>query len=198
MILPVPYKFSTPHVPGSLTEALWTPASCLLFKQQKVNLLFNFLFVHPTEIWELPSPGRQGAVCEPSPTLFHSRDSLQCKGKVGFAFMKKRFCSFCSKTSPEFNWLASKPSWLLFSDLCRCTSWRGAICFKTWHTLALAWLSISSTVDECWLQTLMLVFSCIFFSYSRTSSIVISVKSSKVGIFHWFQCKVHLLLRRRL
>lgn len=110
----------------------------------------------------------------------YSSGSLQCKRK---ALHGEKFCSYWSKTSPKFHWLFSKLSWLLFSCLCRCISWGWAICVKNGHTLALAWLSISSTVDECWLQTLMLVFSCIFFSYSRTSSIVISVKRSKLLAF---------------
>ena len=50
---------------------------------------------------------------------------------------------------------------------------------KILHTLVWAWLSMSSTVEECWLQTFMLVCSCMFFSYSRTSSIVISERRSR-------------------
>lgn len=117
----------------------------------------------------------------PRPSLHQWQFTVQTKGRI--ALHGERFCSYWSKTSPKFHWLVSKISWLLFFDLCRPISWGWAICFKNQHTLALAWLSISSTVDECWLQTLMLVFSCIFFSYSRTSSIVISVKSSKLLAF---------------
>lgn len=110
--------------------------------------------------------------------------TVQKKGMIALQGVKGVKCySYWSKISQKFHWLISKISWLLFSDLCASISWGWAICFKNWHTLALAWLSISSTVDECWLQTLMLVFSCIFFSYSRTSSIVISVKSSKLLAF---------------
>lgn len=50
---------------------------------------------------------------------------------------------------------------------------------KILHTLVWAWFSMSSTVEECWLQTFMLVCSCMFFSYSRTSSIVISERRSR-------------------
>lgn len=132
--------------------------------------------MHPTEIWALCFP-----VYEPNPTLPHITDRFRVQTKGRIALHGERFCSYWSKTSPKFHWLIS--NWLLFSGLCRCIDWGWAKCFKNWHTLALAWLSISSTVDECWLQTLMLVFSCIFFSYSRTSSIVISVKSSKLLAF---------------
>lgn len=69
---------------------------------------------------------------------------------------------------------------------------------KNRHTLAVAWLSISSTVDECWLQTLMLVFSCIFFSYSRTSSIVISVKSSKLLAFSTDSMQTYFFFKERV
>lgn len=56
---------------------------------------------------------------------------------------------------------------------------RGQHVSKILHTLVWAWLSMSSTVEECWLQTFMLVCSCMFFSYSRTSSIVISERRSR-------------------
>lgn len=131
----------------------------------------------------------------PNPPFLQWPFTVQKKGMIALQGLK---CySYWVKISQKFHWLISRISWLQFSDLCAYIRWGWAIWFKNWHTLALAWLSISSTVDECWLQTLMLVFSCIFFSYSRTSSIVISVKSSKLLAFST-DSKANLnLLRRR-
>lgn len=66
-----------------------------------------------------------------------------------------------------------------------CFAQGGQLALNSLHTLVCAWPSMSSTVEECWLQTFMLVCSCMFFSYSRTSSIVISERSQDVGNFRY-------------